>query len=52
MSDWTAFWFCVAVWIVCEAVITLHGIDTVLWQFKTPLELEIQKTIIEKKETP
>ena len=48
MTDWFAFWAFLAVWVVCECVITLHGIDTVLWKFKTPPELVIQKAISEK----
>ena len=42
---WSAFWICVAIFIMCEAVITIHGIDTMLWQFKTPNEIAIQRHI-------
>lgn len=45
MSDWTAFWLLCAVFIGCEAVVTVHGIDTYLWKFKTPVELEIQRSL-------
>ena len=45
MSNWAAFWLICAVWVVAEVVITLHGIDTRLWQFKTPAELVIQKKL-------
>ena len=45
MSAWAAFWLCAAIFVIAEVVITLHGIDTFLWQFKTPAELEIQKRL-------
>lgn len=45
MNGWVAFWIAVAVFIVCEVALTLHGINTVLWQFRTPAELEIQKRL-------
>lgn len=45
MSGWAAFWLLVAVFVICECVIYLHGSDTALWQYKTPAELEIQKNI-------
>ena len=45
MTSWAAFWLLFAVFVVCEMVITLHGIDTLLWQFKTSPELVIQKKL-------
>jgi len=48
MNGWSAFWICVAVWVVCEAFITMQGIDTALWKFRTGPELELQKRLIEK----
>lgn len=45
MSEWFAFWILVAVFVVCECVVTLSGVDTLLWQFKTPAELAIQKRL-------
>lgn len=48
MSAWTAFWLCVAVFIVCEAFLVSRGIDTVLWQFRTPAELDLQQRLIKR----
>lgn len=48
MTGWAAFWLCVAVFIVCEAYITMQGIDTLLWQFRTPAELKIQEQLTTK----
>ncbi len=45
MSGWTAFWLLCAVFVVCDLVIALHGIDSVFWQFKTEPELSIQKKL-------
>jgi hypothetical protein len=45
MTGWAAFWLCVAVFILCECILTMHGIDTFLWQFRTPAELDIQKDL-------
>lgn len=43
MTGWVAFWVSVAVFIVCECVITLNGIDTLLWKYKTDAEKQIQQ---------
>lgn len=48
MSGWAAFWIFCAVFVVAEARITMQGIDTALWQFRTPPELEIQQHLIDK----
>jgi hypothetical protein len=46
MSGPAAFWIAVAVFSICEAVLTLRGIDTLLWKFKTPNELEYQRKLM------
>lgn len=51
MSAWAAFWLLCAVFVVAEVVITLHGIDTFLWQFKTPAELKIQQRLSSTEST-
>jgi hypothetical protein len=48
VNEWAAFWLLCAVLVVCEVVVTLHGIDTHLWQFRTPAELQLQQKLIEK----
>lgn len=48
MTGWAAFWICISVWIVTSAYITMQGIDTAFWTFKTPPELELQKRLIDK----
>ena len=42
---WPAFWLAVAVYMACECVLTLHGIDTFFWEFKTPAEKQVQQKI-------
>lgn len=49
MSPWFTFWIAVAVFIAAEAVLTLRGMDTNLWQFRTPAELQLQQRLIEKR---
>lgn len=48
MSGWFGFWIFCAVLVLAEVFITMQGIDTMLWQFKTPPELELQKKLIER----
>lgn len=48
MTGWAAFWLCVAVFIVCEAFLITRGFDTVIWQFRTPAELQLQQYLIER----
>lgn len=48
MNGWFGFWIFCAVWVLAEVYITTRGIDTVLWQFKTPAELELQQRLIDK----
>lgn len=43
----TAFWLFVAVFVVVDAVVFLHGADSYLYSWKTPVEREIQKKILE-----
>ena len=45
MTNWQAFWCVVAVFIIAEAALTMRGIDTMLWQFKTPAEKVIQQRL-------
>lgn len=45
MSNVQSFWCVVAIFIICELVLTLHGIDTFLWRFKTPAEKVIQQNL-------
>ena len=49
MDGWVAFWLMVAVFIICECVIYLHGNDTALWQYKTPAEKVLQQKIIDSQ---
>lgn len=49
MSAWAAFWLCLAVFIVCEAFLVSRGIDMVIWQFRTPAELELQKKLVNQE---
>lgn len=46
--SWFGFWIFCAVWVLAEVYITMQGIDTVLWKFKTPPELELQQHLINK----
>lgn len=46
--SWFGFWIFAAVFVVCEAFLVMRGFNTVLWHFKTPPELELQKKLIEK----
>ena len=48
MTGWFGFWIFCAVFVVAEVFITMQGIDTLLWKFRTPAELELQKSLIEK----
>lgn len=43
MSAWAAFWLCCAVFIACDTYLYAKGHDTLLWQHKTPAEMQIQK---------
>ena len=43
MTNRQSFWAVIAIFIVCELVLTLHGIDTFFWKFKTPAEKIIQQ---------
>lgn len=52
MNNWTTFWIAVIVFTICEAVLTLHGIDTFFWKFKTPNELEYQRKLMGLDKTP
>lgn len=52
MSSWAAFWLFCCVFIAAEVYITMQGIDTFLWQFRTPAELELQKRLIDKQTIP
>lgn len=45
MTGWAAFWIAAAVWVACEFAVTLHGIDTTLWQFRTTNELAIHRRL-------
>lgn len=45
MTGWAAFWLLCCVFVVCEAVIALNGIDTLLWKFRTAPELAIQRKL-------
>jgi predicted benzoate:H+ symporter BenE len=45
MTNWQSFWAVIAVFLVCEMVLTLHGIDTFFWRFKTPTEQAIQQKL-------
>ena len=47
MSEWAAFWLAVAVYVACECILTMHGIDTFMWQFKTPEEKQLQQKLIQ-----
>ncbi len=47
MNPWTAFWLALAVFIICEAVLTARGLNTFFWTYRTPVELELQKKILE-----
>lgn len=48
MTGWFGFWIFCAVFVVAEVFITMQGIDTLLWKFRTPAELDLQKALIEK----
>lgn len=43
ISGWAAFWLLCAVYVAAEAVMYLHGHDTLLWKHKTTAELAIQE---------
>jgi len=43
VSGWAAFWLCLAVFVICDCVVALHGIDSTFWQYRTPAELKIQQ---------
>jgi hypothetical protein len=45
VTNWQSFWAVIAIFIVCETVLTLHGIDTLFWRFKTPAEQVIQQKL-------
>lgn len=52
MNGWFGFWIgffmlCI-VFVLAEVYITMQGIDTMLWTFRTPPELELQQKLIEK----
>jgi hypothetical protein len=46
MTSWAAFWLFASVFVVCEAWLYSKGNDTLLWEHKTPAELEIQRANI------
>lgn len=48
MTGWFGFWIFCAVFVLAEVFITMQGIDTLLWKFRTPAELDLQKALIEK----
>lgn len=43
MKGWAAFWLLLAVLVVCDTAVVLSGLDGVIWQYRTPAELEIQR---------
>jgi hypothetical protein len=48
MNTWAAFWICLAIFIAAEAWLASKGLDTAIWQFRTPAELELQQRLIER----
>lgn len=48
MRGWPAFWLLCACFVAAEAFLTSRGLDTFLWQYQTPAELELQRSIIKK----
>lgn len=46
MSAWAAFWIFAAVYVVCDTYLYSKGHDTLLWQHKTPAELDLQRANI------
>ena len=46
---WAVSALCVTVFVICEAVLTTFGLDTALWQFKTPEEKVLQRVLIEQR---
>lgn len=45
MTGWSAFWMLCAVFVICECILTLRGVNTALWQYRTLTELEIQRQL-------
>ena len=51
MTGWFGFWLFCAVLVICEVFIVLHGIDGLIWKFKTPPELRLQEKLITRATT-
>lgn len=48
MNSWAAFWLVIAVLVVADYAVFKTGVDSLIWQYKTPPELAIQQAIIDK----
>lgn len=40
---WAAFWIFCTVLVCCDYAVFHGGADSVIWQYRTPAELELQK---------
>lgn len=50
MIAWSAFWICLAVFIVCDYKVFKSGADSAIWGYKTPAEKQLQQAIINSAE--
>jgi hypothetical protein len=42
------FWLFLSVYVVCEAIMYMHGHETLFWKHKTPEEKQIQQQVIKE----
>lgn len=47
-NGWFGFWLFMSVYIICEAVMYMHGHETAFWKHKTPVEIQIQQQQIKE----
>lgn len=47
MRNWPAFWLLCAVYVVADAYMASTGMDSLLFRYRTPAELQLQKNIID-----
>ena len=46
-TGWFGFWIFLTIYICIEAYMYMNGHDTLFWQHKTPVEIQLQEKAVE-----
>lgn len=46
-TGWVGFWIFLTIYICIEAYMYMNGHDTLFWQHKTPIEIQLQEKAVE-----